>query len=263
VFSRALRTALCLTVGLGAAGLMPTAAVSAKTTLPPRSTTAAGSSVPTADRDRLLGNGWRGSSDRLVVLRGDADALHLVLADESSGYEFRTVASVSEPGVETDRWIGNYCVTGSGRSIAVVYGPRQMTNNGDLLQRGGFAAVVDVATGKVRKLGLRATLAYFSPGCGAGESAVFTQFKGGDDATGKTAQTRLFTVDTATGRIARPVVTPGQITSAVPGRDGLLGAAAGAVVAISSDGRAQRVVAAESVPYRLVADADADLLGSP
>ena len=59
------------------------------------------------------------------------------------------MATLSEPGFDVDQWIGNACLTGSGRRLVVVYGPRTFTNRADLFDRGGFTAVVDQA-----KLGL-------------------------------------------------------------------------------------------------------------
>src|SRR5689334_18810381 len=67
--------------------------------------------------------------DVVVLGQGDQDAFHLLVASDRDGYAWRTVASLSEPGVETDRWIGNVCVTGSGDRAVVVYAPRAWTNS--------------------------------------------------------------------------------------------------------------------------------------
>lgn len=142
---------------------------------------------------------------------GDADGFHVFRARESEGHVWRTVTSLSEPGIETDRWIGNACLTASGRRLVVVYAPRAFTNRPELFLRGGFSAVVDLDTGAVRKLPVRSTLAYYNPGCGAGEDAVLTQ--AGDSDLG---QTRLTTLHAASGTLEAPVTAAGQITSAVP-----------------------------------------------
>lgn len=208
-------------------------------------------------RDEVLGGGWAKSSDRLVVARGDQTGLHLLSAKESEGYAFRTVASLSEPGVETDRWIGNFCLTQSGRHAVVVYGPRSFTNKPDLMERGAFTAVVDMATGAVKKIALRSTMASFNPGCGVGESAVVTQSKGGDDPSGTATSTRLFRVDAATGIITKPVSVPGQITSAVPAKGGsIVAAASRRLVSVNATGKLSTLAATASVPYKLVAGAD-------
>lgn len=212
--------------------------------------------VGRSERGTVLGSGWAKSTDRLVVTRGDATGLHLLAADESAGYAFRTVASLSEPGVETDRWIGNFCLTQSGRDAVVVYGPRSFTNQPDLMQRGAFTAVVNMATGLVRKIPLRSTLAYFNPGCGVGESAVVTQSKGGDDPSGTSTSTRLFTVDAATGVITKPVSVAGQLTSAVPAKGGIVAAASRRLVSVSATGKLTTLSATSSVPYKLVPDSD-------
>jgi hypothetical protein len=132
----------------------------------------AAAAVSAADRDTVLGPGWRAAGDRVVLGTGDSAGFHLLAAEAADGYAWRTVASLSEPGLETDAWIGNVCVTGSGRSAVVVYAPRTFTNKTDLFDRGGFTAVVDLRTGGVRKLPVTTSVAYFNPGCGAGEQAV-------------------------------------------------------------------------------------------
>ena len=83
------------------------------------------SSVAPAQRDELLGKGWQESGDRLWTTTGDSDGLRLLVAEAKTGYTWRTVATLSQPGVETDRWIGNACVTGSGQR-AVDHGRREM-----------------------------------------------------------------------------------------------------------------------------------------
>ena len=106
---------------------------------------------------------------------GDGSGLHVLVAESKQAYQWRTAATLSEPGFGTDLWIGNSCVTGSGKRAVVVYGPREFTNKPALMERGGFAAVVDLTSGKVTKLADTVTLAYFNPGCGTGETAVLTQ----------------------------------------------------------------------------------------
>src|SRR5262249_27062989 len=152
-------------------------------------------------------------SDQLVLLAGDATALHLLVATQRSGYTWQTIASLGESGIETDQWIGNACITGSGRRAVVVYAPRQFTNRAELAARAGFTAVVDLVTGAVSRLPITTSLAYFNPGCGAGETAVLTQ-EGGEALPG----TRLIEMDAKSLRLGAPITTDGQVTSAVPTR---------------------------------------------
>jgi endonuclease/exonuclease/phosphatase family metal-dependent hydrolase len=208
-------------------------------------------SVPAAQRAAVLGPGWRASTDRAWLTAGDADGFHVLVADAARGYEWRTVATLAEPGLETDQWIGNGCVTGSGRRAVVVYAPRTFTNSSVLFDRGGFTAVVDLTTGAVTKLPVRTSLAYFNPGCGAGEEAVLTQ--GGDEDLGRT---RLLRLDAAAARIGARIEVPGQLTSPVPTAAGIVAADRGALVRVDGRGGRRVLATATGVPFRLAADAD-------
>jgi hypothetical protein len=215
-------------------------------TPPPKVDAAA---VTPAQRDELIGRGWQGSADRMWTTSGDASGFHLLVAEAKTGYAWRTAATLKEAGVEADRWIGNACVTGSGRRAVVVYAPRTFTNKPVLFARGGFTAVVDLVTGAVTRLPVLSTLAYYNPGCGTGETAVLTQ--GGDDLD----KTRILQVDATDRRIAEPVEVPGQLTSAVPVGSAIVAADSDAVVRLRGDGT--RVVLSESqgVPFNLQPDA--------
>ncbi|MFC9388450.1 golvesin C-terminal-like domain-containing protein [Streptomyces venezuelae] len=182
---------------------------------------------------------------------GDADGFHVFRARESEGHVWRTVTSLSEPGIETDRWIGNACLTASGRRLVVVYAPRAFTNRPELFLRGGFSAVVDLDTGAVRKLPVRSTLAYYNPGCGAGEDAVLTQ--AGDSDLG---QTRLTTLHAASGTLEAPVTAAGQITSAVPTPQGLVAAGGPRVVRVDPDGSLHTLARSTGTPFELHPDHD-------
>ncbi|WP_143658184.1 hypothetical protein [Embleya scabrispora] len=192
------------------------------------------------------------SRDRAWTTTGDADGFHVMVADARDGYGWRTAASLSEPGFDSDTWIGNACVTGSGERAVVVYAPRTFTNKPRLMARGGFTAVVDLASGQVTKLDLQASLSYYNPGCGVDESAVLTQSPGED----KTS-TRLVRVDAVTGALAPAVETKGQVTSAVPVKDGgIVAADGGALVRIEANGASTRLATTRGVPFRLTADKD-------
>ncbi|MFJ5547415.1 NocE [Streptomyces sp. NPDC093225] len=205
--------------------------------------------VPPAARKSVVGK----ASDRAWTTSGDAAGFHVLVADATAGYRWKTAATLSEPGFDTDAWIGNACVTESGRRAVVAYAPRTFTNKPELMTRGAFTAVVDLATGKVSKLPVRASLSFFSPGCGEGEQAVLSQFT--DDASRRNA-TRLVTVDASAGRATTPRQLPGQVTSAIPYGGGEVVAAAGRdLVRIGKDGVRRRIATAEQTPFEITKDA--------
>ncbi|MEV5508239.1 hypothetical protein [Streptomyces orinoci] len=211
--------------------------------------------VAPKDRGKALGKGWKKSNDRAWTTAGDATGFHVLVADANAGYTWRTAATLSEPGLETDQWIGNACVTGSGKRAVVVYAPRAFTNREYLFDRGAFTAVVDLGSGKVTKLPLNASLAYFNPGCGAGETAVVTQA----NTDGKSEQTQLQTIDAATGKIVSTGTVDGQATSAVPvGRD-VIAAAGSHLIKVNPSGKADVVTATHGTAMRLHPDADGNV----
>ncbi|MFD5516319.1 GDSL-type esterase/lipase family protein [Streptomyces sp. NPDC127066] len=214
------------------------------------------SAVELKDRTARLGAGWKSSRDRAWTTSGDADGFHVLVADASSGYGWRTAATLSEPGFDTDAWIGNACVTGSGRRAVVVYAPRTFTNRTELFERGGFTAVVDLVTGAVRKLSLQSSLAYYNPGCGVGETAALTQ--GGTEDKGNT---RLVTLDTAKVRLGKRTVVRGQVTSAVALKDGSFAAAFGArVIKVGANGSRSTLAKTGQIPLHLAQNADGALV---
>ncbi|MFF5337878.1 NocE [Streptomyces sp. NPDC013181] len=210
------------------------------------------SAVAEDRRAAVLGKDFAGSEDRAFTTTGDATGFHVMVAEEKKGYGWRTAATLSEAGFETDSWIGNACVTESGRYAAVAYAPRTFTNKPELMSRGAFTAIVDLDTGNVRKLPFQATLGYFSPGCGNGEDAVFSQFT--DELSSDASRTRLVTVAAPNGTTTTARLD-GQITSAVPAGGHLVAAQGHRIVRI--DGEKVRVVArTHGVPFRLSPDAD-------
>jgi len=209
----------------------------------------AGPAVAPASRDQVLGAGWRSSTDRAWTTTGDASGFHVLVADARDGYAWRVAATLTEPGFDTDRWIGNACLTESGRRVVAVYAPRTFTNREQLSARGGFTAVVDLNTGAVTRLPVASSLAYFNPGCGAGEAAALTQE--GDE---KVAGTRLVRADAATGRVTGPVRLSGQVTSAVPTDGGFTAARGRGLIRVTTAGRITKLADAPTVPFRLTVD---------
>ncbi|MFG2142608.1 hypothetical protein ACGFRG_00155 [Streptomyces sp. NPDC048696] len=206
--------------------------------------------VPAAQRNALLGTSWTTSSDRAWSTAGDATGLHVLVADAKAAYSWRTVATLSEPGLSTDQWIGNACVTGSGKRAVVVYAPRSFTNHPALFDRGAFSAVVDLDTGAVTKLPVNASLAYFDPGCGSGESAVITQ--AASNATGE--QTQLQTIDATTGKVTATDTLAGQATSAVPVDDTVIASSEHHLLRLDHQGHASMAAVTRGNALRLRPD---------
>ncbi|GHH77219.1 hypothetical protein GCM10018793_24740 [Streptomyces sulfonofaciens] len=198
------------------------------------------------DPDRKLGKGWKSSGDRAVVAASDTDGLRILLADSAQAYAWKTAAMLAEPGMPADSWIGNACVMDHSHA-AVAYAPRNFTNKPDLMQGGAFTAVVDLDTGRVTKLPFTASLAYFDPSCNpTTHTAAFTAFRDMNDA--RRTKTRLTTVDTA-GRTVGAAVAAGEITSAVPVRDGTVAGRGHDLVHIGRTGKVARLAGANSVPF--------------
>ncbi|MEV4052648.1 SGNH/GDSL hydrolase family protein [Amycolatopsis sp. NPDC049688] len=231
-----------------AAGQSPASAAPA----PPPAGPPPTSSVPAAQRAGVLGSGWATSADRAVATAGDTAGFHVLVADAKDGYAWRTAATLTEPGAETSQWIGQDCVTGSGRFAAVVYAPREAVNREERFHAGGLAAVVDLGTGAVRKLPFAVNLAYYNPGCGSGDEVVFTR----NLTAGDTYKSRLVTVDAPTAKVVRQVDATGQVTSAVPFGDGVLAAAADGLATVGPDGKLRHVAGSAGTPFRLSADKD-------
>ncbi|MEU5372830.1 hypothetical protein ABZ362_28355 [Streptomyces sp. NPDC005951] len=208
--------------------------------------------VASQDRSSLLGTSYKQSTDTAFTTSGDGTGFHLLVADEADGYGWKTAATLSEPGFDTDTWVGQACLTASGNRAAVAYAPRTFTNKPELMARGAFAAVVDLKTGKVDKLPFQASLAYFNPGCGSGEQAVFTQLSYEDD---KKQQTRLISVDASTGQAGTPVAYAGQVTSAVPVKGGIVAAQGNKVVQAGPKGKLTEVTRTRQVPFEFTVDA--------
>jgi hypothetical protein len=176
-----------------------------------------------------------------VTTAADSGGLKVLVADSKDAYQWRTVATLAEPGMPADTWIGNSCVMDRDHA-AVVYAPRTFTNKPDLMQGGAFTAVVNLKSGRVTKLPFTASLAYFDPSCNPEtRTAAFTAFRD--------SRTRLLTVDTS-GRTATDTTVTGQVTSAVPTKDGLVAAHGRRLVHVDpADSKLRRLAAADSVPF--------------
>ncbi len=230
--------------------LAPAAAGATTTTPSDPDDVRANSSIPFAQRSSMLGPAWASSHDRAVTSNGDASGFHVLVADAKDGYTWRTAATLTEPGTETDQWIGRTCVTSSGRRAVVVYAPRQVVNDEDRFHRGALAAVVDLETGGVTKLPEPVSLAYYNPGCGTDERAVLTQnltYKG-------KYLSRLLVVDAAQAKITSTVDAIGQVTSAVPAGDRIVAAKGDNLVSVGASGALTPLAATPGGAFRLVTD---------
>ncbi|MEV0626367.1 SGNH/GDSL hydrolase family protein [Nonomuraea wenchangensis] len=207
--------------------------------------------VDPAQRDRVLSKDWRTSKDVAVTATGDADGFHVLAARSSDGYAWQTIATLSEPGMDTDQWVGNACLTSSGSKVLAVYAPRHFTNRAHLFSRGAFAAIINVATGAVTKLKDQVSLAYYNPGCGAGDQVALTQ-----GTTDDHMSTRLFTVDADSGKPGSPVVVQSQVTSAIAVADSIIAAADQRLVRVEPSGELTTLAKTEGVPFALRATAD-------
>lgn len=193
------------------------------------------------DPGNRLGEGWKTSADRAVTTAADSGGFKVLVADSKDAYQWRTVATLAEPGMPADSWIGNSCVMDRDHA-AVVYAPRTFTNKPDLMQGGAFTAVVDLKSGRVTKLSFTSSLAYFDPSCNPETgTAAFTAFRD--------SRTRLVTVDT-NGRTTTDTTVTGQVTSAVPTKDGLVAAHGRHLVHVNpADKKLRKLAAADSVPF--------------
>ncbi|HET7018223.1 MAG TPA: hypothetical protein VFI65_30175, partial [Streptosporangiaceae bacterium] len=213
------------------------------------------------DPAKVLPSGWQHSADKAVTVAGDAAGLHVLAASESSGYAWRTVATLGDPAVQTDLWIGQACVTASGAFAVVVYAPEQADNMA--AQQGvlGRAAVVNLRTGVVKELGGGFSIAYFDPGCGTGSQAVLTRGGWANDNSSSDAgmSTTLVVADAATGKVSAPVTVAGQVTSAVPYHGQIAAAGGRGVEQVSRSGRTRLLAATAAVPFELTPAADGSL----
>lgn len=207
--------------------------------------------IPEEDRAAMLGADWSTSNDVAWAMFGDAEGFHILTAKASRGYEWKRIATLAMLGFDTDKWIGNACLTSDEATLAVVYAPRGFTNDETLFNHGAFGALVNLESGETRQLGAGYTLAYFNPGCGVESRVAFTQLD--------QARTRIITIDTHSPDDQSAVEVASQITSAVPGRSGLIAAGAGAVIQIDSDGTTVPVAPATGTPYDLAVTGDGSL----
>lgn len=240
------------------AGAPPAATAAASVTQADPGTVPPGSAgIPAPSK--ALPPGWSRSGDVVATVQGDAAGLHVLAAAEKSAYSWRTVATLGDPGVETTQWIGQGCVTASGRYMVVVYAPQQVTNMAGEMGVLGRAAIVNLETGAVRQLGGGYSVAYFDPGCGTGEDAVLTRGGWGGDTPGLPASTGLETVNAVTGKAVSNLTVAGQATSAVPYAGSVVAAYQQGIAQFGANGRYSLLTRTPGVPFRMVPDGSGGL----
>lgn len=207
-----------------------------------------------ADPAKMLSPGWNQSADRIVAVQGDQSGLHVLVADEASGYEWQTVATLGDPGVLTSGWIGQACVTGDGQYAVVVYAPREVTNMAGAMGVLGRVAIVSLESGTVRQVGGGYSVAYFDPGCGTGDQAVLTRGGWGGDTSALPASTGLQMINASTGVTSMNVAVPGQATSPVPYQGEIAAAYGSGISEIGAGGQTRLLARTTGVPFRLVTD---------
>jgi hypothetical protein len=185
-------------------------------------------------------NGW-----------GDAAGYHLDLGRESSGFAWHEVALLRPAGLDESSWTGYQCVSGDGKFAAVAILPASAVNQQAARDHGAFAYSVDLASGTVRPLAGGVGLKYFSPGCGTGDDAVFSLNVGTND-----QNTQLLDANLTTGKITSSTTVPGQITSAVPTANGVVGVAGSHLVAVPTKGAPTVLATVADDAYALRPSAD-------
>ncbi|MFF4501593.1 Tat pathway signal protein [Streptomyces sp. NPDC001401] len=182
-----------------------------------------------------------------MTTAADSDGLHLLVADSKNAYAWKTVTVLSEPQLPADTWIGNSCVMDD-HHAAIAYAPRTFTNKPDLMMGGAFTAIVNLDDGSVTKLPFTASLAYFDPTCNpATHTAVFTALRD--------TKTRLVTVN-AKGATVADTTANGEITSAVPTKDGVIAAAGNRLVHVDRKGKTAKLIATKHAPYGIRVSGD-------
>ncbi|MEU5438797.1 SGNH/GDSL hydrolase family protein [Streptomyces sp. NPDC020719] len=234
-------------------GLLPGISAWADTPAPTPPATLPTAPGQVQDPDKKLGTGWKSSPDRAVTAAADREGLRILVADSSKAYAWKTAATLSEPGLPADSWIGNQCQMDRDHA-AVVYAPRSFTNKPDLMQGGAFTAIVDLASGKVVKLPFTASLAYFDPSCNTTtHTAAFTAFRDMNDPA--STRTRVVTVDTSTKTLSS-AAAKGEITSAVPVKDGTVAALGKHLIHLDQTGKVKTLADTDSAPFDIRPTAD-------
>lgn len=196
------------------------------------------------------------ADDDVVVGDGDTTGYHLYTAAAANGWKWRALASIQPGGYEDERWIGQQCLTGDGRTVVAVIAPWSANNSEAGMNAGAFAYTVNLATGAVRPVASGVSLAYFDPGCGSGSIAALTSYL----ATGQ-SRTRISVLDTATGRLSGGATVAAELTAATVAGGRVLAARGSDLVDVTA-GRVSvvRHFAGQLSDLRAASDGGVDLL---
>ncbi|WP_244293765.1 RHS repeat-associated core domain-containing protein [Streptomyces sp. MJM8645] len=188
----------------------------ARAAAPPEQPSATAPEGALGPAEDVLVNGW-----------GDGSGYHLDIATGAGGYRWRETALLRPAGIDDASWTGYQCVSGDGRFAAVTVLPAGAVNRAEARDHGAVAYSVDLSSGAVKPVAAGVALKYHSPGCGTGQTAMFTVNPGSDQRL-----TQILTVDLPTGEIKASTTVAGQVTSVVPTPDGPVGAQGASLVRV-------------------------------
>lgn len=236
-----------------AVGTRPAAVAAASTsTSTPKPTVdqAAAERTSLADAASDLGGSYQTSKDALVSATTDQYGVHIYRAAETEAFTWRAVATVRPPGIDTDSWIDELCVTDDRTHALVTVAPAAANNDPAGLLAGATAYTVDLNTGHATAVADHVALQYHTPGCGAGSSAVLTRYTDPDLGP---ATSEVIGVNAASGKVVFDRTLAGQYTSVVPVGGGYdaYGGAQGGIVRIGTSGAPRLLAATQGQAYDL------------
>jgi GDSL-like Lipase/Acylhydrolase family len=185
-------------------------------------------------------------SDVLAVATPADDGVRILVPRPSGAAGWRLLTTLSVRGWDAPAWTDYNCITGTGRYMAVAFAPASFVDNETLRDSGAPAAIVDLQTGSVRYLPVRVALKYHTPGCGLGNTVVFSRTVGS-----RHASTRLLRVAAATGRVIDTRRTSVDVTAAVPVGHQVVAALGRTLVRVPVSGRTRRLSTAPGSLYEL------------
>ncbi|WP_341941510.1 GDSL-type esterase/lipase family protein [Microbacterium sp. LWH10-1.2] len=197
--------------------------------------------IEQSERDTMLGKDWESSDDIAWTSTGDQGGFHVLTAAMSEGYRWSTLATLSIPGIDSDLWVGNACMTSDKMTIAAVFAPRTFTNDETLFLRGGYGALIDVNTGTVKHLGQGYALAHFSPSCGIDAQVTFSAYDAG--------LTKVTSIRTAEEEAPIALDFDVPVTEAVATGAGLTAVLGNGLVTLHEDGGLEKLAESDGVPF--------------
>ena len=265
--SRMPRTLAVLGMVLSGAVLGPLISTTpASAALPPQTAASrvdAAAIHPVASPEEDFGPQAASSSDVAITGFGDSSGYHLQIGKESGGFAWKSLAIIKPQNVDAASWTGYQCLSGDGKFAAVAVLASSSVNLAAARDRGAYGYSIEVATGKVTPVVSGVGLKYYSPGCGTGDTAVFSLSLGAQE-----QMTGLVSVDLAAGKVAHSTNVSGQVTSAVPTPSGIIGVLGSKIVSVPDNGtdtapaKAAELAALKGSPFslRTSSDGGVDLL---